>query len=202
MEETQAPQTEAVAEQTTPDKPAEPTYSKADIDAAVEKAREAWNEKFERLERRRTKAEARADEFERKVAEYAKSDHATTIDQLKADLETTRGKLSNYKTGIIARDVAAELSADAGLISTLITGMRSQGVLDEEPEDAAEAAKAWAEKLREKHGEHFGSKPEADAKQKRRGLIPSGADTRPNAAQAYEKRNEALRKAGGKGIRV
>jgi len=201
-EDTQAPQTEGGESQTETAK----TYTQADVDKIVA----TWSEKVERKDRRaeRYKSELEALEgkyttLEKTASQFSETEAGKRIKELEAERESLAGKYQGLRTGAIASTVASELSADPGVVSTLITGLRSQGVLDREPEDPAEAAKAWADALREKHGAFFTKpdpepEPEPQKQRARAGIVPK--DSEPDSVSAaQQRRKKALSKATGRG---
>lgn len=201
----QSPQTEGGEAQTEPAK----TYTQADVDRIVSTYEEKVERNARRADRYKTdleKVESKYGELEKRASQFSETEAGKRIKQLEAERETLAGKYSGLRTDAIASRVASELSADAGLVSTMITGLRSQGVLDREPEDPSEAASAWLDAIREKHGSFFtkpdpDQKPEPEKRQRpKAGIIPAKDDTRPTPEQARQQRADAERKAGRKGV--
>lgn len=206
-QEQTTPQNEAPGEQqnagSTQPAPAETptTFTQADLDKrvseAVENAKSAWNEERERLK----KAQARAEKLEKALESRPE---AQQLEQMQAELADARGKLTGYRTEVISSRVASELSADASVVATMINGLRATGTLEQEPEDPQEAAKAWTEKLREKHGAFFEQPkdPKEPKQQRRQGRIPHSENaTGETPEQAFEKRRRAQAKSGGGNVR-
>lgn len=204
MTEPEAPQSEGGEPQT--EAPTEKTYTQAEVDKIVS----AWAEKVERKERRAERyktdleqMEAKFGDLEKRASQFSDTEAGKRIKELEAERENLAGKYRGLWTDAVASSVAGELSADAGVVSTMINGLRAQGVLDREPEDPVEAAKAWADALREKHGAFFTTTTDKEPekpKTRQAGIIPPDNEAKSSYQRAIDDRRKLDRKAGGRGI--